>query len=134
MKQTTKRALLLISSLILTFIILRVSLLISPNSNFDVGQYNIHHLFTGILVLTIAIVPLLLTECKTKLSDALIVMFGIGLSMVLDEWVYLIATDGSDASYLTPVSLWGGIIVIGLTSIYIGAIWLFTRRCQKDDT
>jgi len=133
MLQTTKRALLLIASIVLTFIFLRVSLYISPNSNFDVGEYNIHHLFTGILVLTIAIVPLLLTECKTRLSDALVIMFGIGLSMVLDEWVYLIATDGSDASYLSSISLWGGIIIIGLTTLYIAGIWLFTRRCQKEN-
>ncbi len=131
MQQTTKRTLLLISSIVLTFIFLRVSLYLSPNSNFDVGQYNIHHLFTGIIVLTIAIVPLLLSECKTKLADALVIMFGVGLSMVLDEWVYLIATDGSDPAYLSPVSLWGGIIVIGLTTLYISGIWLFTRRCQK---
>ena len=130
MKQTTKRALLLIASIVLTFLFLRVSLYISPNSNFDIGQYNIHHLFTGLLVLTIAAVPLLLSECKTKLADGLIIMFGIGLSMALDEFVYLIATDGSDASYLMPVSFWGGVIVIGLTVLYILGIWLFTRRCQ----
>jgi len=131
MLQTTKRALLLSTSIILTFLFLRVSLYISPNSNFDIGQYNIHHLYTGILVLTIAIIPLLLSECKTKLSDALIIVFGIGLSMALDEWVYLIATDGSDASYLTPVSFWGGVIVTGLTVLYILGIWFFTRRCQQ---
>jgi len=130
MKQTTKRTLLLIASLVLTFIFLRVSLYISPNSNFDIGQYNIHHLFTGLVVLTIAVIPLMLSECKTKLSDGLIIMFGIGLSMALDEFVYLIATDGSDASYLLPVSLWGGVIVIGLTVLYILGVWLFTRRCQ----
>ena len=131
MLQTTKRALLLSTSIILTFLFLLVSLYISPNSNFDIGQYNIHHLYTGILVLTIAIIPLLLSECKTKLSDALIIVFGIGLSMALDEWVYLIATDGSDASYLTPVSFWGGVIVTGLTVLYIMGIWFFTRRCQQ---
>ena len=131
MQQTTKRTLYLIASIILTFIFLRVSLYISPNSNFDIGQYNIHHLYTGILVLTIAVIPLLLSEAKTKFADVLIIMFGIGLSMVLDEWVYLIATDGSDASYLTSVSLWGGVIVTGLTVCYILAIWLFMRRCQQ---
>ena len=133
MQQTTKRALLLISSIVLTFIFLRVSLYISPNSNFDVGQYNIHHLFTGLLLLTIAVVPLLLSEGQTRLSDGLVIMFGIGLSMALDEWVYLIATDGSDVSYLTPVSFWGGLIVTGLSILYISAIWLFTRRSQKQD-
>lgn len=130
MKQTSKRAVLLIGSIVLTFIFLRVSLYISPNSNFDIGQYNIHHLYTGIVVLTIAIIPLLLTECKTRLSDALVIVFGIGLSMALDEWVYLIATDGSDASYLLPVSFWGGVIVTGLVVLYITGIWLFSRHCQ----
>ena len=131
MRQTTKRAILLAASILLTFIFLRVSLYISPNANFDVAGFNIHHLFTGIIVLSFAIVPLLLTECKTGLSDALIIIFGIGLSMALDEWVYLIATDGSDAAYLTPVSFWGGVIVTGLVILYILGIWLFTRRCQK---
>jgi len=130
MKQTTKRTILLIASIVLTFIFLRVSLYISPNSNFDIGQYNIHHLFTGLIVLTIAAIPLLLSDCKTKLSDGLIIVFGVGLSMALDELVYLIATDGSDDSYLLPVSFWGGVIAIGLTTLYILGIWLFTRRCQ----
>ena len=40
MKHSLKRAILLIGSLIITFAVLRVSLIISPNSNFDVGPYN----------------------------------------------------------------------------------------------
>jgi lipopolysaccharide export LptBFGC system permease protein LptF len=28
------------------------------------------------------------------------------------------------------VSFWGGVIVIGLTVLYILGVWLFTRRCQ----
>jgi len=131
MLQTTKRTILLIASIILTFVFLRVSLYISPNSNFDIGQYNIHHLYTGLVVLTIAIIPILLTESKTRFSDVLVIMFGVGLSMALDEWVYLIATDGSDASYLLPVSLWGGIIVTSLVVFYILGIWFFARRCQR---
>jgi hypothetical protein len=46
-------------------------------------------------------------------------VFGSGLSLALDEVVYLIATDGSNASYLLPVSFWGGVIVVGL-----GPAWL----------
>ena len=33
--------------------------------------------------------------------------------------VYLIATDGSNASYLLPVSFWGAVIVVGA-----GVLWL----------
>ena len=133
MNPVLKRAFLLVSSIVLTFIVLRVSLIISPNSNFDVGPYNIHHLFTGLLILTLAVMPLLLLDCKGKLMDLLVVTFGIGLSMALDEWVYLIATDGSDAAYLLPVSLWGGIIVIALTALYIMILALLANRCQKNN-
>jgi len=38
--------------------------------------------------------------------------------MALDEWVYLIATDGTNASYLLPVSFWGGVIVVALACLY----------------
>ena len=131
MHPITKRSLLLIGSLVLTFIFLRVSLYISPNSNFDVAGYNIHHLFTGLLVLTLASMPLLLLNCSGRLMDVLIVAFGIGLSLALDEWVYLIATDGSDASYLLPVSFWGGVIAVGLTVLYIIVIWLFANRSKN---
>lgn len=123
------RSLLLIAALILTFIFLRVSLYISPNSNFDVAGYNIHHLYTGIVILTLAVIPLLFVRLSQRMNNILIIVFGIGLSLILDEWVYLIATDGSDASYLTPVSFWGGVIVIGLAIAYILVIaWLAKRQ------
>ena len=47
-----------------------------------------------------------------------LIAFGIGLGMALDEWVYLIATDGTNASYLLPVSFWGGVIVVALACLY----------------
>ena len=133
MKHSLKRALLLIGSLISTFIVLRVALIISPNSNFDVGPYNIHHLFTGLIILTLAVMPLLLFNTRGKFMDLLIVIFGIGLSMALDEWVYLIATDGSDAAYLLPISLWGGITLIGVTCVYIAVLAVFCRRCRHTE-
>ena len=128
MHPVTKRSLLLIVSLVSTFVFLRVSLYLSPNSNFDVAGYNIHHLYTGIVVLTIAVIPLLLFKDHGRIIDILIIIFGIGLSLVLDEWVYLIATDGSDTSYLSPESFWGGVIVISITVAYIALLTWFARK------
>ena len=47
--------------------------------------------------------------------------------MALDEWVYLIATDGSNAAYLTPVSFWGGAIAVGLASVLALAVAYLKR-------
>jgi hypothetical protein len=53
------------------------------------------------------------------------------MGMALDEWVFLIATDGSNASYLLPVSFWGGVVMIGLACLYTSALMVFSRRANR---
>lgn len=113
-----RNALLLLATMVVTFVALRVSLHLSPDSDFNVAGYNIHHLFTGLLLITIGGVPLAIFRGTTRRLDVALIVFGVGLAMALDEWVYLIATDGSNASYLLPVSFWGGVVVVGLACAY----------------
>jgi hypothetical protein len=54
--------------------------------------------------------------------------------MALDEWVYLIATDGTNASYLLPVSLWGAVIVISIASIYALVLRFCLSKRQGDQS
>ena len=89
-----------------TFVVVRTWLWFTPDADFDVAGYNIHHLFTGVLVLTASMVPLAL-GAESRAAMPLLAGSGVGLSLVLDEWLYLIVTDGSNASYLLPVSFWG---------------------------
>ena len=89
-----------------TFVVVRTWLWFTPGADFDVAGYNIHHLFTGVLVLTGSMVPLAL-GAGSRAAMPLLAGSGVGLSLVLDEWLYLIVTDGSNASYLLPVSFWG---------------------------
>ena len=100
----------------------------SPDSDFDVAGYNIHHLFTGLLLITLGGVPLALFPGRSLLLDIASVAFGAGLALALDEWVYLIATDGSNASYLLPVSLKGGLLMIGLAVLYVLILYLGSRK------
>ena len=114
-----RRAKLILGSLLVTFVVVRMALWRSPESDFDIAGYNIHHLFTGLLLAVAAGVPLVLRPGRSRALDVACVVFGAGLALSLDEVVYLIATDGSNASYLLPVSFWGGVIVVGL-----GVAWL----------
>lgn len=114
-----RRARLILVSLLVTFVVVRLALWRSPDSDFDIAGYNIHHLFTGIVLATVAGIPLVLRPGRSRGLDAACVVFGAGLCLALDEVVYLIATDGSNASYLLPVSFWGGVVVVGL-----GALWI----------
>ena len=121
-----RNGLLLVLSMALTFVILRVALHASPDSDFNVGTYNVHHLFTGLLLIAAGGIPLALFRGSTHRLDLALIVFGIGLGMALDEWVYLIATDGSNASYLLPVSFWGGVVVVGLACLW-GALLVLVR-------
>ena len=100
----------------------------SPNSDFNVGGYNIHHLFTGLVLITIGGIPVALFPRQSPMMDVATAIFGIGLALALDEWVYLIATDGTNASYLLPVSFRGGVLMVVLAVVYVVALRLPTRR------
>lgn len=119
----TRRLFIVLASILTTFLVLRIYLYLSPGTNLDVAGYNIHHLFTGLLMIAIGGLPLALFAGDSRMLDIAALLFGGGLSMAMDEWVYLIATDGSDGSYLLPVSYWGAAIMIALLIFYILGLW-----------
>lgn len=102
-----------------------------PDADFNVAGYNIHHLYTGLLILTACGIPLVLGVRQSRLGDWLTAGFGVGLSLALDEWVYLIATDGSNASYLLPVSFWGGVVVVGAAVVYAAILTIRSARGRE---
>ncbi|TFG75040.1 MAG: hypothetical protein E4H21_09665 [Thermodesulfobacteriales bacterium] len=125
------RAKILLSSLVITFVVIRVWLFFYPNADLNLLGYNIHHLYTGLLLVTIGGIPLILFSNSGRILNLATAIFGIGLSLALDEWVYLITTDGSNMSYLLPVSFWGGLILVGLACLYIGALYFWFRKKDK---
>jgi hypothetical protein len=116
------RAYVLAASMALTFAVLRAYLHLSPNTDLDVAGYNVHHLFTGLVLLTVGGVAAVVLPATHRWSLAAVAVFGVGLSMALDEWVYLIVTDGTNESYVLPVSFWGAVVVIALAVVYALAI------------
>ena len=123
-----RRAALIVVSMVVSFVIVRVMLHWSPDSDFDVAGYNIHHLFTGLLLIVGGGIPLALFPGKSLMLDAAASLFGAGLALALDEWVYLITTDGTNASYLLPISLWGGIVMVALAVAYIGVLYIVSGK------
>jgi hypothetical protein len=116
--------------MVVTFVVVRSMLTLSPDSDFNVGRYNVHHLFTGLLLITAGGIPLALFPRNSLVTDVMAVVFAAGLALALDEWVYLIATDGTNASYLLPVSLEGGIAMVGLAVLYVGILYMLSRDKQ----
>ena len=105
-------------------IVLRIFLYLYPGANFSIGGYNINHLFTGAILLIFSTL-LLVNRINNKL---VIMVSGIGAALIADQIIYLIATDGSDAAYLSAVSLNGAIVLGILIIIILYVINLFKRK------
>ncbi|TDI75748.1 MAG: hypothetical protein E2O84_03875 [Bacteroidetes bacterium] len=109
----------MLMSMLGTVLLTRVVLHKFPDLNFVVGGFNIHHLYTGAALLIGSGLPLILRSPGGRQRWVLTTAFGIGLALVLDEWIYLIMTDGSDAAYLSLPSLAGAILLTGITAVYM---------------
>jgi hypothetical protein len=137
MLNVKRDAWLLCAALVATFAALRLSLWIEPDADLTVFGYNVHHLYTGMVISTLSGLPLVLLGSDTPFRVPMLLLFGAGLSMSLDEWVYLLVTDGSNASYLTPVSFWGGLAAIGVACGLVLALaygWTEKARRTRDPT
>jgi hypothetical protein len=93
------------------------------------GGYLVHHLFTGTLILIPAAFILAFGPRSRRAAVWTRVALGCGSAMVLDEIVYLVATKASDADYISPLSLWGATIFIGLAVLLL---W-FLYRCRRSE-
>ncbi|MGH9387941.1 MAG: hypothetical protein ACRD2N_27090 [Vicinamibacterales bacterium] len=113
-----KRARLLALTVLITFASMRAYLHSFPNTDLIVAGYGIHHLFSGLILVTIGGVAAVVLPHASAFSSLAVVTFGVGLSLALDEWLYLIVTDGTNQSYLLPVSLWGGLGAVALAAAY----------------
>jgi len=105
--------------MVCVFVLTRLFLHTFPSTNLEVGPYNIHHLFVGIVLVVVAGLAMILRTPRGMTRWILAAMYGAGLALVLDEWVYLIVTEGSDAEYLLPKSLIGAVILIVGSAIFV---------------
>ncbi|MDP3734613.1 MAG: hypothetical protein Q8R37_05275 [Nanoarchaeota archaeon] len=124
-----KKIILFLVSLLLTLLFLRISLSFFPSTNLTIGSYNIHHLYLGSFLIIIAVILLLFEIVNT----IVVIVSGLSSALILDELIYLIATDGSDVSYLSTVSLTGTLIVTFIILIMIGFLYYgkFVKKRNK---
>src|SRR3989344_5358606 len=106
MKFPKKKIHLFTIALVLTFIITRIYLWLFPHANFNLGPYNIHHLYVGAVLLILSAIFMV-----AGISNKMVfILAGISSALILDQLVFLTATDGGDLTYLGKTSLWGGAV------------------------
>src|SRR3989338_3262351 len=114
-------------SLLITFFLTRFFLYLFPDVNLNIGKYNIHHLFVGVVLLIIVIV-LLVVGIKTK---SVFVIGGVGAALALDQIVFLITTDGGDITYLGNISFWGAIVSVAITLFVLGGLYYYEKNISR---
>lgn len=122
--------LLILIPLLATFACQRLYLHLIGVHHIYPGGYLVHHLFTGVLILMPAAFVLALGP-RSRLTAVLSrVAVGVGSAMILDEIVYLVATEASDSDYISPLSLRGAIVFISLGVLLL---WILYRLqfCEK---
>jgi hypothetical protein len=81
--------------------------------------YLLHHLYTGALIEIPAAFVLAFGTRNRLVASVALAALGIGSGMVLDEVVYLVATQASDDDYVSAVSLIGSIIFTSLATMLL---------------
>src|SRR4029079_9250104 len=68
------------------------------------GGYVFHHLFTGVLLVVPAAFALAFGDARATTGRLTLVALGVGSALILDEIAFLVATEASDADYVSPIS------------------------------
>ena len=92
----------------------------------------IHHLFFGVMLVLPAAFLLAFTSRHRMVAILARVGLGVGSAMVLDEVVYLVATQASDGDYVSPLSLWGAVIFMSLGVLLL--LGLFRLHCDDSNS
>lgn len=88
------------------------------------GGYLVHHLFIGVLI---EIPAAFLLAFGSRYRALTRIAVGIGSGLILDEVVYLVATNATDADYVSHLSLAGSGVLLGLATILLFALYLAHR-------
>ena len=112
------------AALLLTFMITRLYLWIFPHANINLGPYNIHHLYVGAVLLILTVI-LMVAGISNRI---VIILAGISSALILDQLVFLTATDGADLTYLGKTSLWGGAVAVLIVAVLAQGVYWYKRK------
>jgi hypothetical protein len=116
--------LLILLPMLATAISLRLYLHLVHVRHIYPGGYLVHHLFVGLLI---QVPAAFLLAFGTRYRVLARVALGIGSGLILDEFVYLVATKASDADYVSRPSLVGAIILVSLAVIFLFVLYALHR-------
>lgn len=87
-----------------------------------------YHLFSGILLVIPAAFVVAFEPRRRRTAQLARAVLGVGSGLVLDEVVFLVATDRTAEEYVTPLSLGGSAALVSLAVILLLVIYRLIRE------
>jgi hypothetical protein len=101
-------------AVIATIVVVRISLFLAPRLNVYIGKYNVHHLYTGAVLLVLDTVLLI----AGAINAYTVVLAGVAVALILDELGYLVTTSGADKAYFARKSYTQMCISVATTLVF----------------
>ena len=124
--------LLLLIPMLATFVIQRLYLHFVGVHHIRANGLIIHHLFFGVMTIIPAAFVLAFGPRNRRSAVLSRIALGIGSAMVLDEMVYLTATQASDSDYTSALSLHGALVFIGLGAALLLGLYQWCKRAEVE--
>jgi hypothetical protein len=116
-------------------ILTRLLLLVFPEAPGTAALgVHIHHLLIGILLICVGGIPAVLLRSQGTLKSLAVAVFGVGIGLALDEWLlFVIRETAPDAPYMTPWSVAGAAIFVGVVIVYTFVVGRFAAARSAHD-
>jgi hypothetical protein len=119
--------LLILLPMLSVFVGLRLYLQLVQVRHIYPGGYLVHHFFIGSLVLVPAAFVLAFSPRRRSRQVPALVAVGIASAMILDEFIYLVATKATDEDYVSRVSLLGAVVSVSFAVVLLLVLYAFHR-------
>jgi hypothetical protein len=105
-----------------TFLGVRLVLHLGGVRHLYPGGHLVHHFFFGAMLILPVAFLLIFPPRSHWLGLATLIALGIASALLLDEFVYLLATQATDADYVSRPSLFGGLTLMCCATLLLFAL------------
>jgi hypothetical protein len=123
-----QKLLVILCAMWITFLGLRLTLHLGGVRHVYPGGHLVHHFFFGAILLIPAAFLLVFPPRASWLRFVNLAVLGVACTLMLDEFVYLLATQASDSDYVSRISLVGALILVSSATIVLVGLYVSNRE------
>jgi hypothetical protein len=119
---------------ILMILVARFYVLLYPNNSLILNGYEVHHLYTGVLIILFSIIPVIFIGhiyLNNKSRKLLLFIIGIATGLIIDEFFFLLSGGKTNNDYWNSISVNGVIFYFLFFSIFCILLHFLSQKNIK---